>query len=130
MIVYNNQQQLTGHCSFQEYSVLLQSPPRNNGNQGQHAIIVNKKKNIRHSQQIDFIIKLRASQSIVACFRLSNQAVFDVTFQSLLADDNSMIVLTFVLGFLAIIKRWKGLSVFYDNVWYLNGFPVVLSAQE
>ena len=38
MIVYNNQQQLTGHCSFQEYSVLLQSPPRNNGNQGQHAI--------------------------------------------------------------------------------------------
>ena len=39
MIVYNNQQQLTGHCSFQEYSVLLQSPPRNNGNQGQHAII-------------------------------------------------------------------------------------------
>ena len=39
MIVYNNQQ-LTGHCSFQEYSVLLQSPPRNNGNQGQHAIIV------------------------------------------------------------------------------------------
>ena len=42
MIVYNNQQQLTGHCSFQEYSVLLQSPPRNNGNQGQHAIIVIK----------------------------------------------------------------------------------------
>ena len=41
MIVYNNQQQLTGHCSFQEYSVLLQSPPRNNGNQGQHAIIMN-----------------------------------------------------------------------------------------
>ena len=40
MIVYNNQQQLTGHCSFQEYSVLLQSPPRNNGNQGQHAIII------------------------------------------------------------------------------------------
>ena len=40
MIVYNNQQQLTGHCSFQEYSVLLQSPPRNNGNQGQHAIIL------------------------------------------------------------------------------------------
>ena len=39
MIVYNNQQQLTGHCSFQEYSVLLQSPPRNNGYQGQHAII-------------------------------------------------------------------------------------------
>ena len=39
MIVYNNQQQLTGHCSFQEYSVLLQSPPRNNGNQGQHAIM-------------------------------------------------------------------------------------------
>ena len=39
MIVYNNQQQLTGHCSFQEYSVLLQSPPCNNGNQGQHAII-------------------------------------------------------------------------------------------
>ena len=31
LIVYNNQQQLTGHCSF---------PPRNNGNQGQHAIIV------------------------------------------------------------------------------------------
>ena len=43
MIVYNNQQQLTGHCSFQEDSVhvLLQSPPRNNGNQGQHAIIHN-----------------------------------------------------------------------------------------
>ena len=39
MIVYNIQQQLTGHCSFQEYSVLLQSPLRNNGNQGQHAII-------------------------------------------------------------------------------------------
>ena len=42
MIVYNNQQQLTGHCSFQEYSVLLQSPQRNNGNQGQHAIILYK----------------------------------------------------------------------------------------
>ena len=39
MIVYNNQQQLTRLCSFQEYSVLLQSPPHNNGNQGQHAII-------------------------------------------------------------------------------------------
>ena len=38
MFVYNNQQQLTRLCSFQEYSVLLQSPPRNNGNQGQHAI--------------------------------------------------------------------------------------------
>ena len=40
MIVYNNQQQLTRLCSFQEYFVLLQSPPRNNGNQGQHAIMV------------------------------------------------------------------------------------------
>ena len=40
MIVYNNQQQLTRLCSFQEYFVLLQSPPRNNGNQGQHAMIV------------------------------------------------------------------------------------------
>ena len=39
MIVYNNQQQLTGHCSFQKYSVLLPSHPRNNGNQGEHAII-------------------------------------------------------------------------------------------
>ena len=39
MIVYNNQQQLTGHCSFQEDFVRLQSPLRNNGNQGQHAII-------------------------------------------------------------------------------------------
>ena len=39
MIVYNNQQQLTGLCSFQKNFVLLQSPPRNNGNQGQHAII-------------------------------------------------------------------------------------------
>ena len=39
MIVNNNQQQLTGHCSFQEYSVLLQSPLHNNGNQVQHAII-------------------------------------------------------------------------------------------
>ena len=42
MIVYNNQQQLTRLCSFQEESVLLQSPPRNNGNQGQHAIICNR----------------------------------------------------------------------------------------
>ena len=39
MIVHNNQQQLTRLCSFQEYFVLLRSPPRNNGNQGQHAII-------------------------------------------------------------------------------------------
>ena len=46
MIVYNNQQQLTGHCSFQEYSVLLQSLPRNNGNQGQHSIIPRNPPNI------------------------------------------------------------------------------------
>ena len=39
MIVYNNQRQLTRLCSFQEDFVLLQSPLRNNGNQGQHAII-------------------------------------------------------------------------------------------
>ena len=31
MIVYNNQQQLTRLCSFQDF-VLLQSPLRNNGN--------------------------------------------------------------------------------------------------
>ena len=30
MIVYNNQQQLTRLCSFQEDSVLSQIPPRNN----------------------------------------------------------------------------------------------------
>ena len=36
MIVYNNQQQLTRLCSFQ---VVLQSPLRNNGIQGQQAII-------------------------------------------------------------------------------------------
>ena len=41
MIVYNNQQQLTRLCSFQEYFVLLQSPLWNNGNQGQQAIIQN-----------------------------------------------------------------------------------------
>ena len=40
MIVYNNQQQLTGLCSFQEDLVLLQSPLRNNGNQGQQAIMI------------------------------------------------------------------------------------------
>ena len=40
MIVYNNQQQLTRLCSFQENFVLLQSPLRNNGNQGQHAIMI------------------------------------------------------------------------------------------
>ena len=39
MIVYNNQQQLTRLCSFQEDFVLLQGPLRNNGNQGQQAII-------------------------------------------------------------------------------------------
>ena len=39
MLVYNNQQQLTRLCSFQEDFVLLQSHPRNNGNQRQHAII-------------------------------------------------------------------------------------------
>ena len=39
MIVYNNQQQLTKLCSFQEDFVLLQSPLRNNGNQGHQAII-------------------------------------------------------------------------------------------
>ena len=39
MIVYNYQQQLTRLCSFQEDFVLLQSPLRNNGNQGQQAII-------------------------------------------------------------------------------------------
>ena len=38
--LYNNQQQLTRLCSFQEYFVLLQSPPRNNGNQRQHAVIL------------------------------------------------------------------------------------------
>ena len=37
MIVNNNQQQLTRLCSFQEYFVVLQSPLRNNGNQGQQA---------------------------------------------------------------------------------------------
>ena len=36
MIVYNNQQQITRLCSFQ---VVLQSPLRNNGFQGQQAII-------------------------------------------------------------------------------------------
>ena len=39
MIVYNNQQQFTRLCSFQEDFVLLQSPLRNNGNQGQQAIM-------------------------------------------------------------------------------------------
>ena len=39
MIVYNNQQQLTRLCSFQEDFVVLQSPLQNNGNQGQQAII-------------------------------------------------------------------------------------------
>ena len=41
MIVYNNQQQLTTCrlCSFQEDFVVLQSLLRNNGNQGQQAII-------------------------------------------------------------------------------------------
>ena len=53
--------------------MLLQSPPRNNGNQGQHAI-------------------------------MSNQAVFDVTFQSLLADDIFTDYLNFFF-FLAIMKR-------------------------
>ena len=42
MIGYNNQQQLTRLCSFQEDFVLLQSPLRNNDNQGQQAIILNK----------------------------------------------------------------------------------------
>ena len=42
MIVYNNQQQLTMLCSVQEDFVLLQSPLRNNGNQGQQAIILFK----------------------------------------------------------------------------------------
>ena len=42
MIVHNNQQQSTRLCSFQEDFVLLQSPLRNNGNQGQHAIIIFK----------------------------------------------------------------------------------------
>ena len=39
MIVYNNQQLLTRLCSFQEDFVVLLSPPRNNGNQGQWALI-------------------------------------------------------------------------------------------
>ena len=39
MIVYNNQQQLTRLCSFQEDFALLQSPLLNNGNQGQQDII-------------------------------------------------------------------------------------------
>ena len=39
MVVYNNQQKLTRLCSFQEDFVLLQSPLRNNGNQGQQTIM-------------------------------------------------------------------------------------------
>ena len=39
MIVYNNQQQLTRLCRFQEDFVVLQSPLRNNGNQGQQAMM-------------------------------------------------------------------------------------------
>ena len=39
MIVYNNQQQLTKLCCFQEDFVVLQSPLRNSGNQGQQTII-------------------------------------------------------------------------------------------
>ena len=42
MIVYKNQQQLTRLCRFQEDFVVLQSPLRNNGNQGQQAIITFK----------------------------------------------------------------------------------------
>ena len=40
MIVYNNQQQSTRLCSFQEDFVVLQSPLRNYGNQGQLAIVL------------------------------------------------------------------------------------------
>ena len=57
MIGYNNQQQLTRLCSFQEYFVLLQSPPRNNGNQGQHAIIrCSDHTNLFSSEQFVYIM--------------------------------------------------------------------------
>ena len=56
MIVYNNQQ-LTRLCSFQEDFVVLQSPLRNNGNQGQQAIIPLKHQRVPYQQDQEVTCK-------------------------------------------------------------------------
>ena len=73
MIVYNNQQQLTGHCSFQEYSVLLQSPPRNNGNQGQHAIIQCKERKSNCENKIQKTVLILNNVNITCLYFIVTQ---------------------------------------------------------